>query len=133
MAELQLLDNTALQLDSGSEDDQSEDEDCNAKNDILDPPRIDGIPAAESLPIKDGSATINEEMSESRYSEVNQEDTTLILSMLDESKEETKADRKRDLHVKLEKEVTQSTKDHFRKAECSHIQPKILKRTESGT
>jgi hypothetical protein len=38
MAELQLLDNNALQLDSGSDDDQLEDEDSNVKNEILDPP-----------------------------------------------------------------------------------------------
>ena len=131
--ELQLLDTNALQLNSGSEDVQSEDEDPNAENDILDPPRIDGIPAGDPLAIEDGLSNIDEKMSESHYSDVNQEDATLTLSMLDESKKEAAADRKRDLHVELEKEVTQSTEGCFRKAEYSHIHPKILKKTGPGT
>ena len=82
MAELQLLDNTALQLDSGSEDDQSEDIEFNVENNILDQPRIDGISTGEPSVIEDGSSNIDEEVSESHYSEVNQEDATLRLSML---------------------------------------------------
>ena len=53
--------------------------------------------------------------------------------MIDKLKEEAMTDRKIDLHVELEKEVTRSTKDRFHKAEYSHTQPKILERTESGT
>ena len=133
MDKLELLDNNALQVDSGSEDDQSEDKDSIVNNESLDPSRIDGIPTGEPSAINDESSNIDKEVSESHHSEVNQEDITLLLSMLDESKEEGTTDRKRDLRVEPEKEVTQSTKDRFCKAEYSRIQPKILKRTELGT
>ena len=101
-------------MDSGSEGNQSEDKDFSIDN-ILDPPRSD---------VKDGSSNIDKEMSESHYSEVNQDDGTLILSLLDDSKEEATADRKRNLHVDPKSEVTKSAKDHFRKAEYSHISSK---------
>ena len=51
--------------------------------------------------------------------------------MRDVSKEEATADRKRDLDVDPENEVTKSAEDHFRKAEYTHIPTKILKRIES--
>jgi hypothetical protein len=52
--------------------------------------------------------------------------------MLDELKEEVMADRKGDLHVDPENEVTKSTKDLFRKTEYSHTQIKLPKRRDSG-
>ena len=45
-AKLELPDNNTLPVDSGSEGDQSNDEDPNVKN-MLDPPRNDGIPEGE--------------------------------------------------------------------------------------
>jgi hypothetical protein len=42
-------------------------------------------------------------MSEPDYSEMNQEDATLLLSMLEKSKEEATTDRKIELPVELEK------------------------------
>ena len=60
-------------------------------------------------------------MTESHYSEVNQGDAILILSLLDVSKEEETVDRKRNLHVDLENKVTKLAEDHFCKAEYSHI------------
>ena len=86
MAKLELLDNNALQLDSGSEDNQSKDKDSSVDN-ILDPPRIDGIPEGKPLAIEDESSNIDKEMSESHYSEINQYYATLISSMLDNLKE----------------------------------------------
>ena len=70
-------------------------------------------------------------MTEPHYSNVNQDDANLILSLLDTPKEEDTTDRKQHLHADLEHKVTNSSKDRLHKAECSHIQPKILKRTES--
>jgi hypothetical protein len=118
-------------LDSGSEGNQSEDNDPSVDN-ILAPPRIDGIPEGGPLVIEVRLSNIYKEMSESHYSEVNQDDATLILSMLDDSKEEAMMDRKRDLHADPENEVTKSTKDCFCKPEYSHIQTKILKKIDSG-
>ena len=51
--------------------------------------------------------------------------------MLDVSKEEATTDKKRDLHVNPENEVTKSYEDWFRKSECSHNSSKLLKITES--
>ena len=60
MAKLELLNNNALQLDSGTEGDQSEDEDPSG-DDILDPSRIDGITEGEPSGIKDRLSSIDEE------------------------------------------------------------------------
>ena len=86
MTKLELPDNNALQLDSGSEDDQSEDKDLSVDN-ILDPLRIDGITEGKPSAIEDGLSNIDKEMSESHYLQVNQDDATLLLSMLENSKE----------------------------------------------
>ena len=59
------------------EDGQSEDENSNFEDNILDLDVIDGIPEGESAAIDDGFFNIDEEMSESHYSESDQEDTTL--------------------------------------------------------
>jgi type II secretory ATPase GspE/PulE/Tfp pilus assembly ATPase PilB-like protein len=118
-------------LDSGSEGNQSEDNDPSVDN-ILSPPRIDGIPEGGPLVIEVRLSNIYKEMSESHYSEVNQDDATLISKMLDDLKEEATANRKRDLHVNPEDEVTKSTKDLFRKTEYSHTQKKLIKRIDSG-
>ena len=77
-------------------------------------------------------SNIDKYMTESHYSKVNQDDATLILSLLVVSKKETTEDRNRYLHVNPENEVTKSAKDHFCKAEYSHIPSKRLKRTEPG-
>ena len=77
MTELQRLDNTVLQLDSGSEDDQLEDEDSNLEEGIPDPDGIARITEGEPVAIDDGSSNIDEEMSEPYYSESDQEDTIL--------------------------------------------------------
>ena len=136
MTKLQRLDNNALQLHDGFEDNQSEDKDSNFNNNILDLDRINGIPAGEPSAIKDGLSNIDEEMPESHYSESDQEDTILstanknqlrrkliaqtdglfigqveiVSNMLKESKKKLAAARKIELQVKLEKEVIQSTK-----------------------
>ena len=108
-----------------------EDEDPRVNN-ILDPPRIGGIPEGEPLTIKDGPSNIDNEISESHYSELDKYDATLRLSMLDNLKKEATTDRKRNLHVDPENEVTKSAKDCFHKAEYSHSQTKMLKRIDSG-
>ena len=123
MAELELLNNNALQLDIRPEGNQSEDKDPSVNN-ILDPPRIGGIPEGEPLTIKDGPSNIDNEISESHYSELDKYDATLRLSMLDNLKKEATTDRKRNLHVDLENKVTKLAEDHFCKAEYSHIQTK---------
>ena len=130
MTELELLNNNTLAVDSGSgsEGHQSDDEDQNVEN-ILDPPRIDGILEREPSAIKDGLSNIDEDMTETQHSKINQDDATLILSLLDTSNKEAPSDRKI-YHTNQENEVTTSTEDCFRKAECSHIQTKILKRTD---
>ena len=77
-------------------------------------------------------SNIDKYMTESHYSKVNQDDATLILSLLVVSKKETTADRKIYLHVNPENKVTKSAEDHFRKAEYSLIPSKRPKRIESG-
>ena len=77
MTKLQQLDINDLQLDDGSEDEQSEDKDFDLEDSILDPDGIDRIPEGESVAIDDGLSNIDEEMSESHYSESDQEDTSL--------------------------------------------------------
>ena len=61
MDELKQLDNNTLMLDNGSNGDQSDDKDLNAKN-MLDQPNIDGILEGEPSATKDGSPNIDEDM-----------------------------------------------------------------------
>ena len=84
MAKLKLPNNNALQLDSGSEGDQSEDEDPSVNN-SLDPQRINSIPEGEPSAIEHGSSNIDKDMTEPHHSKMNQDDATLILSLLDTS------------------------------------------------
>ena len=57
----------------------------------------------------------------------------IVSTMSKEWMKEAAAARNRDLQVKLEKEVTQSTKVCFRISKYSHIQSEKPKRTKSGT
>ena len=128
--ELELLDDNALMVDSGSDSNQSDDKDLNVEN-ILDQPSIDGVPEGEPSAINAGLSNIDEDTNETHHSRINQDDTILLLSLLDTSREEATPDRKR-YHTNHANEVTKSTKDCFCKSEYSHIQTKILKRTDSG-
>ena len=130
MTELELLHNGTLSVDSGPDKDQSQDEYLSAEN-MLDPPRIDSIPEGKPSAVEDGLFTIDKDMIESHHSKINQDDATLILSLLDTSKEERTTNRNRHLHVDLENELTKSSEERLRKAEYSHNSSRILKTTES--
>ena len=129
MVDLELLDNTILSVESGSEGNQSEEEYSSAKH-MRDPPRIDGIPKEEPSAIKDWSSNIDKDICESHHCKINQADAILILSLVDTSKEEGVADRKIQLHADPDNGVTKSSTEYLRKTECSHNASKILKTTE---
>ena len=111
-------------LDNGSDGDQSDDKDPNVKN-ILDQLSIAGIPEGEPSVIKDDPSNIDEDMTGTHHSKINQDDLNLLSSLLDILKD----DRKRHLDADQENKVIKSSEDRFQKAQCSHILSKILKRT----
>ena len=110
MVDLEILDIHTLPVDNGLEWDQSEEEYFTAKN-MRDPPRIDSIPEGEPSAIGDGSSNIDEDVSESHHSKINQDNETLILSLLNAHKEEETADSKIQLHVDLDTGLTKSSKE----------------------
>ena len=72
------MDNVALQLDDGSEDDQSEEEDSNHEDSLRYPDGNDGIPEGKPVARYNGSSNSDEDMPESYYSGLDQDDITLF-------------------------------------------------------
>ena len=111
MAKLELLNDSTLMVDNESDGNQSDDEDPNVKN-MSDQPSIDGIPEGEPSAIKGGLSNIEEDMTGTYHSKINQDDVNLLSSLQDISND----NRKRCFHT--------DHKNSFKKAHYSHILPK---------
>ena len=89
MLELKLLDNNSPMLDSGSDGDQSDDKAPNVKN-MIDQPRIEGIPEGDPSAIKNGSSNSDEDMAGTHHSKINQDDVNLLSSLLEIPRDDRK-------------------------------------------
>ena len=110
-------------LDTGSDVDQSDDKYPNVKN-MIDQPRIEGIPEGQPSAIKDGLSNSDKDMTKTHNSKINQNDVNLLSSLLDIPKD----DRKTQYCADRENEVIKTSEDCFHKAEGSLILTRTLKR-----